>query len=349
VVSVPPSSTSATRCGEHESGEYRAGRNIGARLWVAAALPSARRQDGRSSAEDRWERRGQDPQPFRAADRDGTAPMDTERTRHTAGSRSCAAACSAARARSSSAAAPRPDRPPEVQIFKPSSTRATPTTNRLAQRDAHPSRNVSSSAELLNVIDDDTEVVGIDEGQFFDAELPAVCNTLANRGKRVIVAGLDQDYSEAFEPMPQLLAIAEYITKTLAICMVCGNRRITPTLVVSSDRLLLGAQGTYEPVRRCFDPALSSARGPSIGPPEAEWTTRSALSCSSSCRVPGANLVTAYAASRTGGGARRHRRVRMPPTRYAALPVVISVALGFLIVYKLAVLEWPVSRLFARR
>ena len=69
----------------------------------------------------------------------------------------------------------------------------------------------------------DTEVVGIDEGQFFDAELPAVCSTLADQGKRVIVAGLDQDYlGKPFEPMPQLLAIAEYITKTLAICMVCG-------------------------------------------------------------------------------------------------------------------------------
>jgi thymidine kinase len=150
----------------------------------------------------------------------------------------------------------------KVQIFKP----------RFDSRYAHdeivshsemriPSRDVSSSAELLNVIDDDTEVVGIDEGQFFDAELPAVCNSLANRGKRVIVAGLDQDYlGKPFEPMPQLLAIAEYITKTLAICMVCGDpANHTQRLVVSSDRLLLGAQGTYEArCRRCFDPALSS-------------------------------------------------------------------------------------------
>ena len=103
-------------------------------------------------------------------------------------------------------------------------------------------------------------MVGIDEGQFFDAELPAVCNTLANRGKRVIVAGLDQDYlGKPFEPMPQLLAIAEYITKTLAICMVCGNpANHTQRLVASSDRLLLGAQGTYEArCRRCFDPSLA--------------------------------------------------------------------------------------------
>ena len=106
----------------------------------------------------------------------------------------------------------------------------------------------------------DTEVVGIDEGQFFDAELPMVCNTLADQGKRVIVAGLDKDYlGKPFEPMPQLLAIAEYITKTLAICMVCGNpANHTQRLVASEDRVLLGTQGTYEArCRRCFDPRLS--------------------------------------------------------------------------------------------
>ena len=110
----------------------------------------------------------------------------------------------------------------------------------------------------------DTEVVGIDEGQFFDMELPAVCNTLADSGKRVIVAGLDQDYlGKPFEPMPQLLAIAEYITKTLAICMVCGNpANHTQRLVASSDRVLLGAQGTYEArCRFCFDPDLSATSG----------------------------------------------------------------------------------------
>jgi thymidine kinase len=103
-------------------------------------------------------------------------------------------------------------------------------------------------------------VVGIDEGQFFDAELPAICGQLADRGTRVIVAGLDQDYlGKPFEPMPQLLAIAEYITKTLAICMVCGgpaNR--TQRLVPSRERVLVGDAGTYEArCRHCFDPALA--------------------------------------------------------------------------------------------
>ena len=124
-----------------------------------------------------------------------------------------------------------------------------------------PSENVRGSGELLQRVADDTEVVGIDEGQFFDAGLPAVVTRLANDGKRVIVAGLDTDYlSKPFEPMPQLLAIAEYITKTLAICMVCGgpaNR--TQRLVASKERVLVGASGTYEArCRHCFDPGLGS-------------------------------------------------------------------------------------------
>ncbi len=124
------------------------------------------------------------------------------------------------------------------------------------------SQVVGSSKALLDQVGDDTDVVGIDEGQFFDAELPAVCNELARRGKRVIVAGLDQDYlGKPFEPMPQLLAIAEYITKTLAICMVCGNpANHTQRLVPSAERVLLGAQGTYEArCRACFDPHLSES------------------------------------------------------------------------------------------
>ncbi len=149
----------------------------------------------------------------------------------------------------------------KVQIFKPK------FDNRFGEEEivSHseqriPSQNVETSAELLGAVDPDTEVVGIDEGQFFDADLPSVCNTLANKGTRVIVAGLDQDYlGKPFEPMPQLLAIAEYITKTLAICMVCGNpANHTQRLVASSDRLLLGAQGTYEArCRKCYDPSLA--------------------------------------------------------------------------------------------
>ena len=148
----------------------------------------------------------------------------------------------------------------KVQIFKPRIDNRYShdhiTSHSAMQIEAE---NVTSSRELLERVREETEVVGIDEGQFFDAELPAVCNALADRGKRVIVAGLDQDYlGKPFEPMPQLLAIAEYITKTLAICMVCGApANHTQRLVASSARVLVGAQGTYEArCRHCFDPTL---------------------------------------------------------------------------------------------
>ena len=149
----------------------------------------------------------------------------------------------------------------KVQIFKPGLDARYSDDHIVSHSDQRiASLNVSTAAELLEKVEDDTEVVGVDEGQFFDAGLPAVCNTLAGRGKRVIVAGLDQDYlGRPWEPMPQLLAIAEYITKTLAICMVCGGpANHTQRLVASSSRVLVGAQGTYEArCRACFDPSLA--------------------------------------------------------------------------------------------
>ena len=149
----------------------------------------------------------------------------------------------------------------KVQIFKP----------RIDDRYGHDhvtshsemriaSENVSSSKELLERVDETTQVIGIDEGQFFDIELPMICNALADRGKRVIVAGLDQDYlGKPFEPMPQLLAIAEYITKTHAVCVVCGEpANYTQRLVQSRERVLVGAQNAYEArCRACFDPTLA--------------------------------------------------------------------------------------------
>jgi thymidine kinase len=152
----------------------------------------------------------------------------------------------------------------KVQIFKPAVDDRYADDQIVSHSEMRiGSQNVASSGELLALVEPDTEVVGIDEGQFFDQQLPAVCTELANGGKRVIVAGLDKDYlGKPFEPIPQLLAIAEYITKTLAICVVCGNpANHTQRLVHSSDRVLLGAQGTYEArCRRCFDPHL--AEGP---------------------------------------------------------------------------------------
>jgi thymidine kinase len=148
----------------------------------------------------------------------------------------------------------------KVQIFKPKIDNRFGEGHIISHSDMRiASEDLASSRDLLDRILADTEVVGIDEGQFFDVELPAVCNTLADQGRRVIVAGLDQDYlGKPFEPMPQLLAIAEYITKTLAICMVCGSpANHTQRLVASSERVLVGAQGTYEArCRACFDQRL---------------------------------------------------------------------------------------------
>ena len=118
---------------------------------------------------------------------------------------------------------------------------------------------VLDSAELYAKVQEelDIQVVGIDEAQFFDPGLVKVCEHLANEGKRVIVAGLDQDYlGRPFEPMPQLMAIAEYVTKALAICMVCGNpANRSYRKVQSEERILLGSQDSYEPrCRKCFQP-----------------------------------------------------------------------------------------------
>jgi hypothetical protein len=148
------------------------------------------------------------------------------------------------------------------------------------------SENVRDSEQLLQRVAEDTEVVGIDEGQFFDMSLPAVCNALADRGKRVIVAGLDQDYlGRPFEPMPQLLAIAEYITKTLAICVVCGDpANHTQRLVPSSDRVLVCRR--ERPLRGALPPLLRPDARRS-DPPEAVAAERDLTSPSHSCKIEG--------------------------------------------------------------
>src|SRR5436190_3608357 len=152
----------------------------------------------------------------------------------------------------------------KVQIFKPLVDDRYSDDHIVSHSDMRiQSCAVRNSDELVRSVDDDTEVVGIDEGQFFDQKLPAACNALADRGKRVIVAGLDQDFlGRPFEPMPQLLAIAEYITKTLAICVICGSpANHTQRLVASSDRVLVGAGDLYEArCRHCFDPHLAAVQ-----------------------------------------------------------------------------------------
>jgi len=155
----------------------------------------------------------------------------------------------------------------KVQVFKPKvDTRFSQDHIVSHSEMRHESSNVSSTEDLLARLDPDTEVVGIDEGQFFDNELVTVANTLAQRGVRVIIAGLDQDYlGKPWEPMPQLLAIAEYITKTHAICMKCGQpANYTQRTFESEERVAVGGEGMYEArCRRCFVP---HADAPTIHP-----------------------------------------------------------------------------------
>src|SRR5256886_4215265 len=113
----------------------------------------------------------------------------------------------------------------KVQVFKPEIDGRFSNDHIVSHSEIrHESVNVRTAEEIRQSVEPDTEVVGIDEGQFFDNDLIAVVNELAERGMRVIIAGLDTDYlARPSEPMPQLLAIAEYITKTHAICMKCGQ------------------------------------------------------------------------------------------------------------------------------
>jgi thymidine kinase len=146
----------------------------------------------------------------------------------------------------------------KVQVFKPDID-ARFSDNQIVSHSEmrHESSNIRSAAEVRAKIESDTEVVGIDEGQFFDNELVTVANELAARGVRVIIAGLDQDYTgKPWEPMPQLLAIAEYITKTHAICMKCGQpANYSQRTFESEERVAVGAAGMYEArCRRCFVP-----------------------------------------------------------------------------------------------
>ncbi|HEY8412420.1 MAG TPA: thymidine kinase [Pyrinomonadaceae bacterium] len=146
----------------------------------------------------------------------------------------------------------------KVQVFKPEMDSRFGDNQIVSHSEMrHDSSNSRSAAEVLAKVEPDTEVVGIDEGQFFDNELVNVANELARRGVRVIIAGLDQDYTgKPFEPMPQLLAIAEYITKTHAICMKCGQpANYSQRTFESDERVAVGAADKYEArCRRCFVP-----------------------------------------------------------------------------------------------
>lgn len=143
----------------------------------------------------------------------------------------------------------------KVEIFKPAiDTRYD--EEKVVSHDFNEvnSTPIPSSANIL-LLANDVDVIGIDEAQFFDDELPAVCSALANRGIRVIVAGLDMDYlGKPFGPIPHLMATAEYVSKIHAICIDCGDLAIhSNRIIASKDLVHLGEQDEYEALcRSCF-------------------------------------------------------------------------------------------------
>lgn len=153
----------------------------------------------------------------------------------------------------------------KVQVFKPEIDARFSHDHIVSHSEMkHESSNVHSAAEIRARVEPDTEVVGIDEAQFFDNELINVANELAQRGMRVIIAGLDTDYTaKPWEPMPQLLAIAEYITKTHAICMRCGQpANYTQRTFESEERVAVGGAGMYE--ARCRAHFVPHADAPTV-------------------------------------------------------------------------------------
>jgi thymidine kinase len=151
-----------------------------------------------------------------------------------------------------------------VQIFKPVIDQRYARNGIVSHSGLEiPSELVQSGTEIIEKVAPRTEVVGIDEAQFLGESIVEACSRLADAGKRVIVTGLDTDFmGRPFEPMPRLLAVAEEITKLLAICMRCGNPAVhTQRLVASEELIVVGAGGMYEArCRRCFEPQLAQQK-----------------------------------------------------------------------------------------
>ena len=149
----------------------------------------------------------------------------------------------------------------KVEIFKPAiDVRYSEQDVVSHDHNAIPSTPVDSSQNIL-LLADDIDVVGIDEAQFFDPGIVDVCTQLAERGIRVICAGLDMDYKgEPFGPMPALMAVAEDVYKTHAICVRCGDLAwVSHRLVQNDRRVLLGETETYEPLcRNCYRQSLQA-------------------------------------------------------------------------------------------
>ncbi len=163
-----------------------------------------------------------------------------------------------------------------IEIFKPSiETRFSKDEVVSHDENAIHSTSVKSARDVLR-LGSEADVIGIDEAQFFDLDLVAVCDKLARTGKRVIVAGLDQDYlGRPFEPVPQLMSIAEHVTKLHAVCVVCSApANHSQRIAVSHERVLLGAGEAYEPrCRHCFEPHVI----PKAAQTEIDWAAARAL------------------------------------------------------------------------
>ncbi|HLW75660.1 MAG TPA: thymidine kinase [Bryobacteraceae bacterium] len=147
-----------------------------------------------------------------------------------------------------------------VQVFKPAIDDRYALDEIVSHGDQRMKSEVVAAAEEIAArVDPRTQVVGIDESNFFGAGLADLASHLADNGKQVIISGLDTDYlGRPFSPMPDLLCIAETITKMLAVCMRCGNpAKHTQRLVESTDLIVVGAAGMYEArCRRCFEPGV---------------------------------------------------------------------------------------------
>jgi thymidine kinase len=161
-----------------------------------------------------------------------------------------------------------------VQVFKPLIDERYSSDEIVSHNDLRmKSQVIQRASEILPLLDPRTEVVGIDEANFFGSDLVEVATQLADGGKQVMIAGLDTDYmGRPFPPMPELLSLAESITKTLAICMRCGNpAKHTQRLVESNDLIVVGAGGMYEArCRRCFEPGVPKQAFLEFTPPKAK-------------------------------------------------------------------------------
>jgi thymidine kinase len=161
-----------------------------------------------------------------------------------------------------------------VQVFNPAIDNRYSTSEIVSHTDIRmKSESVGKASDILKQLDWRTQVVGIDEAHFLGQELVELATQLADNGKQVIIAGLDTDYmGRPFPPMPHLLTLAESITKTLAICMRCGNpAKHTQRLIESSDLIVVGAAGMYEArCRRCFEPGVSKQEFMDFGTSQAK-------------------------------------------------------------------------------